>query len=122
MTMNGWYPTDEWLAECFSYKPGFKFTVQDNRPVSYGIRMTAVLPDSRVQSEMTVSVPPGLLPRIEVATVFPWFGSEGWKHEVHFAHWMRGELGHFEWHERDEWIRLRGELIFDPHADGRMTL
>jgi hypothetical protein len=32
--------------------------------------------------------------------------------------WVRKALGWHELHERDEWIRVDGTMVFNPHADG----
>lgn len=33
----------------------------------------------------------------------------------HFMSWLRVVIGEFEQHERDEWLRIDGELLLDPH-------
>ena len=36
-------------------------------------------------------------------------------HELRFWEWLRGCIKDVELHEMDEWFRVRGELMFDPH-------
>lgn len=34
------------------------------------------------------------------------------------AHWIRRTIQKFELHEVDEWLRIDGERVFNPHGEG----
>lgn len=95
------------LIEALKYKPGWTFAVAMNDATGLpmlDIRME--VPDSRGSGRI-VSVYNG-------AVIPPPFVRE--RNERRFWDFVRFEIRKLEEHEMDEWIRVNGELVFDPHA------
>lgn len=103
-----------WLSR-ITYKPGWTMRLVDPSPgedaavgtIGYEYRNLVLVvevptADSRNPGQQVVVTHRQPVP--------PFF--EGW-HD--FVRWVRYELHATEIHEADEWIRVDGEMVFDPH-------
>ncbi|UOW93136.1 hypothetical protein SEA_NOSHOW_69 [Mycobacterium phage NoShow] len=111
-------PTFSDLIERFSYKPGYEFTlVHPEEALLEGERLfSAPLPVSYLYLKCVVpdsTKPPHEPYTLQFQAVIP--------HNIE-QHDQNGQLYYlrmiletFELHERDEWLRVDGELVNDPH-------
>lgn len=89
----------------WEYQPGWTFVAYQH-PVNRDpwIRISATVRDSRNPSSTTDLCVRSPLPPFDVPMAF--------------VRWLNWRLKQIAVHEVDEWGRLDGEVIFDPHADG----
>ena len=103
-----------------TYKPGYRLRVDDP---GMGGRVLLVIV-ARMRNTYRPADPPNeLAMRFEVQ---PWL-LERWgewaswdqagvgRARRDILRWVRKCLGHHELHERDEWFRVDGVMVFDPH-------
>lgn len=90
----------------FTYKPNWRFTYYDDFTPMVQIDMRVMdsrqpAPDPRktVVVNQKLSLPPR------------------WHGEEYALDFIRSVIRKMEDHEVDEWIRYRGELVFDPHKE-----
>ena len=95
----------EKFLQDFTYKPNWRFTAVEGG-IYPGIYIQMRVPNSRrdvfnpndtVLISKTVNVP------------------DSWVSEEFALDYLKSCIGHLEDHEIDEWIRYKGELVFDPH-------
>ncbi len=130
------------VLQDFQYKPNFYFVVYQVEG-EWWIRITMLVENSRepfkpweVKPEPqddrlhwmdSFDLPPARMitmwsPSREVIEVqgrypIPYFGPED---ELPFVSWLVHTTKHIEEHEQDEWLRYKGELIRDPHAEVKL--
>lgn len=97
------------VRERVSYKPGWELRVDAVGP-SYH-------PFLSVRADLEDSYDPGRQTRIGIRQAIPPVRSE-----EQLLRWVRDALGRIELHERDEWLKLDGEMPFDPHRDDGRSL
>ena len=91
----------------FSYKPNFKFKAY-RKHIEYDLIVLDI--------EMTVPHRDTLDPT-KVITQRALGFRDVPKNELEFAQWMREIIRHLEMHEVDEWVKMDGLRIFDPHEE-----
>jgi hypothetical protein len=133
--MNDWHTEDlvmwmDYLARV-TYKPDYKVRVidasrvlapEDTRP---RILFEALLPDSRwVRPKATFppqhvwvegrfyAVEDAPIPKIGISMVKP---MPHWRDEEEAKVWLRGMFRELEFHELDEWFKVDGKMVNDPH-------
>lgn len=113
---------DGWLSR-ITYKPDTQFEVARVDPQEYarlyGVRVVAKrnLPDSTkgITNLAEYADYVGFIP-IAGQEVVPWNIVER-EDFTAFLRWFRHWLRRMEQHEMDEWLRVDGELPFDPHKE-----
>lgn len=101
--------------ETFTYKPNFRFDLDDD-PYSKStlrVRIQMMVPDSR---ENDPCRPDQLWVRKQVPVSQTVSLGHYWEDSYARGH-IREILIKMEIHEVDEWFRVNGELVFDPHKD-----
>lgn len=97
----------ELLAE-FEYKPGWTFDLsREVLPNRIFLRATFHAPDSRNPSR-----------KVPVMGTFYTSPDQAAMPE-YFWRWLYYCIGTMEDHEMNEWFRVRGELIYDPHKEAK---
>jgi hypothetical protein len=106
------------LLDRVTYKPGYKFRALVNREPDTFLRPNVPMVEVRYtaqdarsdypqETEVVATVPFPLVEQLDLFTDV-----------ALFAYFRHSVLGHLEQHETDEWFRVDGELVNDPHAPG----
>jgi hypothetical protein len=121
------WPTDglrafQDLVGRITYKPGYRLRVLDDLSGRQGMGCVLSIqfrqpntyrPAEVIELAQNFHVPAWLLERWgELAEARP---DEA---RMRMMRYVRKALGWHELHERDEWIRVDGTMVFDPHAEG----
>jgi hypothetical protein len=122
------------LLEHVTYKPGYSFNLlhaRAGKEVSSERAMWRFTPDYYLSMsegptilQLHANVPdasgrhPGKIDVVSQTMLEPVHFSDGF----HFMSWLRIVIGEFEEHERDEWLRIDGQLLIDPHQVDLRTL
>jgi hypothetical protein len=85
-----------------TYKPGWTFSVYDGDWEGQHLAITARVPDAVRPPAMVVLDVHSQLPPIP--------------DEAYLVRWIAWRLGRIELHEMREFLRLRGAVVYDPHA------
>jgi hypothetical protein len=94
---------DEFIAlvSKITYKPGYKISARQ-ADSAVELRIEATLPDSCLGTSRRFELSQWLWP--------DWIGGEGEALHIIAAH-----VREFELHEMDEWLKLDGAKVHDPH-------
>lgn len=116
-----WMPTFSDLIEAFSYKPGYEFTLihpSEQMAIDDGLVFRA--PEARGSSlHLKCYVPDSTRPPHELYLLqfqmyIPHYVEH---HDADYQlHYISIMLEEFELHERDEWFRVNGKLVNNPHG------
>lgn len=107
------------LVAKITYKPGYRFHA--DRDMDRGAEAGCLF---RMTFRVQDTYHPGQTPEFMQAFLIPHWLLERWGHLLEqdeqraldrMARWVRKALGWHELHERDEWIRVDGTMVFDPH-------
>lgn len=98
---------NELLAR-FTYKPGFKAYAEHNDFVCELV-IEMQVPEARWRG-----IGPTPMTKVMGRRIPP-PESLDYDMEDAFYEWLRREIRDLEWHELDEWFRVDGHLMFDPH-------
>lgn len=103
----------ESIVDRIDYKPGWALVL---RPDQRSLQISRVVPDSRdpgrdVKVGSVHPIPPVLTQ-----------GSLNPLSVISVVTWVKTEIRRCELHELDEFFRLDGQLVDDPHKDGRMQV
>lgn len=88
-----------------TYKPGWKLSWELMRTYSVVLMISADIEDS---------FNPGQMGKIGFREPLP--RCQSIANRDHLLQLVRAVLGKIELHERDEWLKIDGIVIFDPHA------
>ena len=112
---------DEIEAELsrWTFMPGYRFVLRRNTPaVIDGIRLfdhdAGIL---EIHSRVPDSHNPDR--QIDVVATYPMPMNLFMHGPEQFTRWLRHAVQHRMSHEADEWLKRDGEMVFDPHANGR---
>jgi hypothetical protein len=93
------------LMQRLEYKPGTKISFILNRPETIGIKIYFDVKDARTGEPTKLVHDSGLEKRKARAMT-----------DAEIVGWVRECVHRAEQHEADEWLRLDGALVSDPHA------
>ena len=97
------------IAAALIYKPGWGIELSQ-RGGDLELRMSMLVPDSRTAAGESIQVRANKTIDLRYLCLFD---------ENQFVNWVFDQIMRLERHEAQEWFRLRGELVDDPHADDR---
>lgn len=99
------------IVERMSYKPGSEITAEE----AYGgeVKVTLFMAPTRDAYN------PDREFRLQADV---WVDSKMFKTGRELVDFLRVALFHnMETHEADEWVRVGGDMLYDPHTEGRIT-
>lgn len=99
----------EAVLERVTYRPGWKIRILPPEGPFHYDRALYLLVEARVEDTFN----PGR--EVRVWHQRPVLPPDLIRDEEHFLYLLRRELGQVECHERDEWLRVDGEMKFNPH-------
>lgn len=95
----------------FSYRPECEFHIVPSMGYSvFGVRL-------QIRRKVEDTYNPGRMITVIFNATLPEFG--GMVDEAEALLYVRQEIHIMEKHEADEWIRYKGEMIFNPHGHER---
>lgn len=100
------YEIEDFIAG-LTYKEGWRFHCEFTSPSDFVLHMDYWTADARTGGGRV------RLQAVEPVTHYETFDTDHLKHMIFKA------IDHFESHERMEWLRYKGTLLFDPHPNGQ---
>lgn len=109
------YESSEWYRDfaafvgTVEYKPGYEFVTEHMFTGQFRLEVRGRVECAELRDGTVVQI---FFPQHIDARLWAAFG------DLAKLRWVRKAILEFEQHELDEWIRWRGERVFDPHAEG----
>ena len=99
------------IVAALTYKPGWEIELVGGGVAGLALRLAMQAPDSTTTEHRPIAVRGDDVPLDpHNLQLFD---------EKRFVDWVFNQIMRLERHEAQEWFRLRGELVDDPHADDR---